>query len=76
MDYSACDGSFIPESVAAVFDVIAWRHRVDPPPDFETRHYLLARQRAAECKTAEQRRITERKTDHPPLQTPSRKAQK
>ncbi len=67
MTYSACDGSFMPESVAAVVDLIAWHHRAYPPPDYETRCYLLAQKRAAECKTAEQRRITERNTD-PSLQ--------
>lgn len=51
MDYSACDGSFVPESVAAVFDVIAWHHQAYPPPDYETRHYLLAQKRTADRNT-------------------------
>jgi len=37
--------------VAAVFDVIAWMHRAYPPPDYETRHYLLAQKRAADRNT-------------------------
>ncbi len=51
MTYSACDGSFVPESVAAALDVIAWHHRAYPPPDYETRCHLLAEKRAADRNT-------------------------
>ena len=65
MEYEIHGGHIIPEPVARALDTIAWHHRAYPPPDYETRCYLLAQKRAAECKTDAQRRITERRPDHP-----------
>ena len=65
MDYELIDGHVIAEPVARALDLIAWHSRAYPPPSYEERRLQLAQKRAAECKTDAQRRITERRPDHP-----------
>ncbi len=63
--YEEIGGQLVPVWLAEFHDRMAWLHRCYPPPSYEERRLQLAQKRAAECKTDAQRRIEERRPDHP-----------
>ena len=65
MEYEEIDGHLVPVLLAEWHDRMAWLTRAYPPPSYEERRLQLAQKRAAGCKTDAQRRIMERRPDHP-----------